>query len=176
MNNVRLQLRAASTAFALFACASALLFVLAGGIRNVAAALPLPLPKRLPAFMPLETLATLLDLRPFIVLGAGVLLAAAIVLVLRNQFLDRAVQMLASMLTLVLASIVGVVAGFAGVIAISSHRLVVPAGSIPALICLAIVLVASFATVETLRSSLLLRSLAVLALGIAAPLVLLYGA
>ncbi|HEV7718864.1 MAG TPA: hypothetical protein VGO70_07815 [Arsenicitalea sp.] len=173
MNNVRLQLRASLLAFAIFAVSSVLLFVLAQGIRNIAAGLPMP--RRLPAFSPLDAISAVLDMRPFIVLGAGILLAAALALLVRSTLLDRGLQMLASMLALVLASIIGIIVGFAVLLAISEHRLVIPPGATRAAICFAVVLVASFATIEGLRRSLLLRSFMVLALVVSAPLVLIYG-
>ncbi|MDB5560863.1 MAG: hypothetical protein JWN11_281 [Hyphomicrobiales bacterium] len=173
MGNVRLQLRASLLAFAIFAISTTLLFLLVQGFRNVAAALPLP--KRLPTFSPLDAIAAVLDMRPFIVLGAGILLAAALALLVRSTLLDRGLQMLASMLALVLASIIGVIVAFSALLAISEHRLVIPPGAVPAAICFAVVLVASFATIESLRRSLLVRSFMVLALIVGAPLVLIYG-
>jgi hypothetical protein len=170
---VKLQLKAASTAFILFLFASLTLFALVRGVGNVAAALPLP--KSLPSYSPLQTIGALLDLRPLIAIGAGILLVAAIVLIVRSAFLDRAVYMLASMLTLVLASIIGIVAGFAAFVAVTEHRLIVPQGIIPAAICFAIVLFLSFTSLDSLRRSLLLRTMLVPILAIGAPVLLVYG-
>jgi hypothetical protein len=174
MSNARVQIRAAFTAFILFAASSALLLMLARGLGNVAAVLPLP--KSLPSFAPLETISLLLDLRPFIVLGAAILLVAGIVLALQSAYLDRAVQMLASMLVLVLASIIGIIVGFSAFLAWAQHRLDVPAGALPLLACFAVVLLASFMRVESLRGSFLLRYALAVCLVVGAPILLLYSA
>lgn len=170
---VKLQLKAASTAFILFLCASLALFALVRGVGNVAAVLPLP--RSLPSYSPVQTIGALLDLRPLITIGAAILLVTAIVLIVRNAFLDRAVYMLASMLTLVLASIIGIVAGFSAYLGITEHRLIVPQGSIPVTICFAIVLILSFTNIDGLRRSLLLRTLLVPILALGAPALLIYG-
>src|SRR3954451_3514909 len=61
---VKLQLKAASTAFVLFLGASLALFGLVRGVGNVAAVLPLP--RSLPSYSPLQTIGALLDLKPLI--------------------------------------------------------------------------------------------------------------
>lgn len=170
---MRLQARAAITGFLFFFISSALLFVLARGIANVAAVLPLPHP--LPGYAPGQTVAALLDLRPVVALGAGVLLAAALVLVLNSGYLDRSVQMLASMVTLVLASIIGIIAGFGLVLSVSTHHLAIPAGALPALVSFVVALVASSMPMARLRASLLTRSVIVLGLLIGSPLLLIFA-
>jgi hypothetical protein len=170
MSFAKLQIKAAATAFVLFVFASLCLFMLARGVSNVAAVLPLP--KRLPVYLPSDTIGALLDLRPVTMLGAGVLLAVAVILVIRIPFLDRAVQMLLSMLTLLVASIIGIMTGYAGFVSINEHRLVLPAGVLPAAICFAVLVAVSFADIEGLRRSLLLRTLLVPVLAIAAPVLL----
>ena len=129
MDFMRLQLRAAATAFGIFAVASLLLLLLVRGVGNIAAVLPFP--RHLPSYSPAETLAALLDLRPLVAFGAGVLLAAAFVLIIRSQFLDRAVYMLVSMLTLILASSLGIAAGFAVYLFAVDRRIMVPEGIVP---------------------------------------------
>jgi hypothetical protein len=174
MDFVKLQVRAAATAFVLFAFASLALFMLVRGVGNVAAVLPIHLPK-LPPYSPVDTIGAILDLRPLIALGAGTLLAVALVMIVRNAYLDRAVYMLVSMLTLVLASSIGIVAGFGLYRSITEHKVVVPPGVIPAAIAFAVVLVLSFASLDGLRRSLILRTLLVPVLAVGAPVLLMYA-
>ena len=75
MGYVKLQVRAAATAFILFALASLALFFLVRGVGNIAAVLPLP--RALPSYSPNNTIGAVLDLRPLVALGSGVLLAVA---------------------------------------------------------------------------------------------------
>jgi hypothetical protein len=173
MDFMRLQLRAAATAFGIFLMASLLLLLLVRGVGNIAAALPLP--RHLPAYSPAHTLAALLDLRPLVAFGAGVLLAAAFVLIVRSSFLDRAVYMLVSMLTLILASSLGIAAGFAAYSFAADRRLLLPEGIVPAALAFALMLVISAMSLDGLRRSLLLRSMLMPILVIAAPVLLIYG-
>jgi hypothetical protein len=173
MSFVKLQIRAAATAFVLFACASLLLFLLVRGVGNVAAALPLP--QALPAYSPNDTIGAVLDLRALVALASGMLLAVAFVLIVRSAFLDRAVYMLVSMLTLVLASSIGVVAGFGAFWFVIERRVLVPPGVVPAAIAFAVMLAISLASLDGLRRSLLLRTLLVPVLAIGAPVLLMYG-
>src|ERR1700744_5208221 len=129
MGYAKMQLRAAATAFVLFAVSSLALFLLVRGVGNIAAVLPLPKP--LPAYSPGDTIGALLDLRPVIALGAATLLALAGVMIIRSAFLDRAVHMFVSMLTLLLASSIGIIAGFGAYLSITERHLVVPAGALP---------------------------------------------
>jgi hypothetical protein len=172
MSYVKLQIKAAATAFLLFAVASFMLFLLVRGVGNVAAAF---FPSRLPNYAPMATIGAVLNLQPLIALGAGVLLAVALVLIFRSAFLDRAVYMLVSMLTLVLASSIGIVAGFGGYLAITEHRLLVPPGVVPAAIAFAIILGLSLCSLDGLRRSIFLRLLLIPALAIGAPILLMYG-
>ena len=173
MGYVKLQIRAAATAFLLFAFASLALFFLVRGVGNIAAVLPLP--RDLPNYSPVQTIGAILDLRPLIALGAGTLLAAAVVMVISNAFLDRTVYMLVSMMTLVLASSIGIVAGFGAYLTITEHRLVIPPGVVPVAIAFAVLMLLSFASLDGLRRSLLLRTALVPVLAIGAPLLLMYG-
>ncbi|HTJ56343.1 MAG TPA: hypothetical protein VL418_02095 [Devosiaceae bacterium] len=173
MSFAKLQIKAAATAFALFACASLALFFLVRSVGNVAAVLPLA--RQLPAYSPVQTIGAVLDLRPVIALGAGTLLAAGVVLVIRNAFLDRAVYMLISMLTLVLASSIGIVAGFGAYHSIIDHKLLVPPGLLPSAIALGVMMVLSLANFDGLRSSLLLRTLLAPVLVVGAPILLIIG-
>jgi hypothetical protein len=173
MSFVKLQIRAAGTAFLLFAVASLLLFILVRGVGNVAAVLPLP--SALPAYSPVVTIGAVLDLRPLIALGSGTLLAVAFVLIIRSSFLDRAVYMLVSMLTLVLACSIGIVAGFGGYLFITEHKLLVPPGVIPAAIAFVVMLCVSLASLDGLRRSLLVRVLLIPLLAVGAPVLLMYG-
>jgi hypothetical protein len=173
MSFVTLQIRAAATAFVLFGCASLLLFLLVRGVGNVAAVLPLP--TTLPPYSPVGTIGAMLDLRPLVTLGSGMLLAVAFVLVISNAFLDRAVYMLVSMLTLILASSIGIVAGFGGYLFITEHKLLVPPGVVPAAIAFAIMLGVSLASLDGLRRSWLLRAVLAPVLVIGAPVLLMYG-
>jgi hypothetical protein len=173
MDFMRLQLRAAATAFGIFAVASLLLLLLVRGVGNIAAVLPFP--RHLPSYSPAETLAALLDLRPLVAFGAGVLLAAAFVLIIRSQFLDRAVYMLVSMLTLILASSLGIAAGFAVYLFAVDRRIMVPEGIVPAALAFALLMVISAASLDALRRSLVLRTILMPILVIAAPVLLIYG-
>jgi len=173
MNFVKLQVRAAATAFALFAVASFLLFLLVKGLGNVAAVLPLP--RDLPPYSPNGTIGAVLDLRPLVTLGSGTLLAVAFVLVFRSAFLDRAVYMLVSMLTLVLASSIGIVAGFGAYYFLMDHKVLVPPGVIPAAIAFAIMMGVSLASLDGLRQSIILRTLLTPLLVVGAPVLLIYA-
>ena len=173
MGFMKLQLRAAGTALVMFACASLALFFLVRAVGNIAAALPLP--RELPPYSPVQTIGAVLDLRPLIAIGAGTLLAAAVVLIVRNAFLDRAVYMLVSMMTLVLASSIGIVAGFGAYLSITEHKLVVPPGVLPTAIALAVLLGLSLASLDGLRRSLLLRTVLAPLLVIGAPVLLIMG-
>jgi hypothetical protein len=173
MDFMRLQLRAAATAFGIFCVVSLLLLLLVRGVGNVAAVLPLP--RHLPAYSPASTLAALLDLRPLVAFGAGVLLATAVVLIIRSTFLDRAVYMLVSMLTLILASSLGIAAGFAIYLFAADRRLLVPEGIVPAAIAFALLLLISAMSLDGLRRSLVLRTMLMPLLVIAAPVLLIYG-
>jgi hypothetical protein len=173
MSFIRLQVKAAATAFGLFAGASCLLFLLVRGVGNVAAALPLP--ADLPPYSPNGTIGAVLDLRPLVALGSGTLLAVALVLVIRSAFLDRAVYMLVSMLTLVLASSIGIVAGFGLYFFATEHRLLVPPGVVPAAIAFAVMLGVSLASLDGLRRSFVLRTVLAPLLVIGAPVLLMYG-
>jgi hypothetical protein len=173
MDFMRLQVRAAATAFFIFACASLSLFLLVRGVGNIAAVLPLP--RGLPAYSPNNTIGAVLDLRPLVALGSGVLLAVAFVLIVHSNFLDRAVYMLVSMLTLVLASTIGIVVGFGVDLFATEHRVLVPPGVVPAAIAFAVLLCVSSASLDGLRRSLLLRTVLAPLLVIGAPLLLMYG-
>ncbi|HVW92030.1 MAG TPA: hypothetical protein VHB74_05425 [Devosia sp.] len=173
VNFLKLQFRAAATAFVLFAMASFLLFLLVRGLGNVAAVLPWP--RNLPAYSPNGTIGAVLDLRPLVALGSGTLLATGVVLVFRSAFLDRAVYMLVSMLTLVLASSIGIVAGFGAYHFLMEHRLLVPPGVVPAAIAFAIMMGISLASLDGLRSSIILRTLLAPILVVGAPLLLIYA-
>ena len=173
MNYAKMQLRAAATAFVLFALSSLLLFLLVRGVGNIAAALPLPHP--LPSYSPGDTVGALLDLKPVIALGAVTLLALAIVMIVRNAFLDRAVHMFASMLTLLLASSIGVIAGFGGYLSLTHRQLVLPGGALPIVICFAAMLAGSLLALAGLQKSLWLRTLLAPLLAIGAPLLLMYA-
>ena len=107
--------------------------------------------------------------------GAGVLLAAAFVLIIRSQFLDRAVYMLVSMLTLILASSLGIAAGFAVYLFAVDRRIMVPEGIVPAALAFALLMVISAASLDALRRSLVLRTILMPILVIAAPVLLIYG-
>ena len=170
MSFAKLQIKAATTAFVLFVLVSLSLFMLARGVSNIAAVLPLP--RRLPAYLPSDSIGALLDLRPVTILGAGVLLAVAVIMVIRIPFLDRAVQMLLSMLTLLVASTIGIMTGYAAFVSISDHHLVLPTGALPAAICFAVLLAVSFADIDGLRRSLLLRTVLAPVLAIGAPVLL----
>jgi len=102
-------------------------------------------------------------------------LAAGVVLVVRSAFLDRAVYMLVSMLTLVLASSIGIVIGFAAYLTITTHKLIVPPGLLPAAIAFAVLMVLSFASLDGLRRSLLLRTVLAPVLVVGAPILLIMG-
>lgn len=173
MNYAKMQFRAAATAFVVFAVASLLLFLLVRGVGNVAAALPLPRP--LPAYSPGDTIGALLDLRPVVALGAATLLAVAVVLIIRNAFLDRAVHMFISMLTLLLASSIGIILGFGAYLSLMARNLVVPAGVLPAAICFAVLLLVSFISLDGLRRSLPVRMLLVPVLTVGAPILLIFA-
>jgi hypothetical protein len=170
MGFAKLQIKAAATAFVLFAFASVALFFLVRAVGNMAAVLPLP--RELPPYSPVQTIGAVLDLRPLIALGAGTLLATAVVMIIRNAFLDRAVYMLVSMLTLVLASSIGIVAGFGAYLTITEHKLVIPPGILPAAIAFGVMMVLSFADLDGLRRSLLLRTLLAPILVVGAPILL----
>jgi len=173
MNYAKMQLRAAATALLLFAISSFLLFLLVRGIGNVAAVLPLPTP--LPSYSPGDTVGALRDLRPVVALGAAILVALAILMIIRNAFLDRAVHMLASMLTLLLASSIGVIVGFSAYLSLTERHVVVPAGVLPVVICLAAVMAGSFLALAGLQRSWLLRTVLAPVLAIGAPILLMYG-
>jgi hypothetical protein len=173
MEFMRLQVRAAATAFGIFAVASLLLLLLVRGVGNIAAALPWP--PHLPAYSPADTLASILDLKPLVALGAGVLLAAAFVLIVRSSFLDRAIYMLVSMLTLVLASSLGIAIGFAAYYFALDRRVMVPPGLLPAALAFILMLAISAASLDGLRRSLLLRTVLMPVLVVAAPVLLIYG-
>lgn len=173
MSFVRLQLKAAATAFSLFTFASLMLFLLVRGVGNVAAALPLS--DALPSYSPNGTIGAILDLRPLVALGSGTLLAVAFVLVVRSAFLDRAVYMLVSMLTLVLASSIGIVTGFGLYHFVTEHRLLVPPGVVPAAVAFAAMLAVSLASLDGLRRSLLLRTVLAPLLVVGAPVLLMYA-
>lgn len=173
MGFAKLQMRAAATAFVLFTCASVLLFLLVRGVGNVAAALPLPAALRV--YSPDQTIGALVDIKPVVAFGAGVLLVVALVLIVRSAFLDRAVYMVVSMLTLVVASSLGIVVGFGAYLSISAHRVVIPQGIAPVAIAAIIMLVLSFASLDSLRRSLLLRTLLAPVLVIGAPVLLIFG-
>ncbi|MDR3473179.1 MAG: hypothetical protein P4M09_16080 [Devosia sp.] len=173
MNYAKMQFRAAATAFVVFAVASLLLFLLVRGVGNVAAALPLPKP--LPPYSPGDTIGALLNLKPVVALAAATLLAVAVVLIIRNAFLDRAVHMFISMLTLLLASSIGVIVGFGAYLSIMAHNLVVPVGVVPAAICFGVLLLVSFISLDGLRRSLLTRMLLVPVLTVGAPILLIFA-
>ena len=173
MNYAKMQMRAALTAFVLFAISSLALFLLVRGVGNIASVLTLPKP--LPPYSPGDTVGALLDLRPVIALGAATLLALAVVMIIRNGFLDRAVHMFVSMLVLLLASSIGVIVGFGAYLSINERHLVVPGGLIPAAICLAILMAVSFFSLEGLRQSWILRTILAPVLAIGAPILLIYG-
>ncbi len=173
MSFVKLQIRAAATAILLFAVASFLLFVLVRGVGNVAAVLPLP--QTLPSYSPADTIGAMLDLRPLAAMGSGTLLAVAFVLVFRSSFLDRAVYMLVSMLTLVLASSIGIVAGFGAYHFMIERKIMVPPGVVPAAIAFALMLAISLASLDGLRRSLVLRTLLAPVLIVGAPVLLMYA-
>ena len=173
MAYAKMQIRAAATAFLLFAVSSLLLFLLARGVGNIAAILPLPWP--LPAYSPGDTIGALLDLRPVTALAAATLLAVAAVIIVRNAFLDRAVHMFVSMLTLLLASSIGIIVGFGAYLSIIERKPVVPAGALPAAICFAVLLVLSFTSLDAVRRSLVLRTILAPVLALAAPVLLIVG-
>ena len=173
MNYAKMQFRAAATAFVVFAVASLLLFLLVRGVGNVAAVLPLPKP--LPSYSPGDTIGALLNLKPVIAVGAATLLAVALVLIVRSAFLDRAVHMFVSMLTLLLASSIGIIVGFGGYLSIIARNLVVPGGVLPAAICFAVMLAISFISLDGLRRSLIIRTLLVPVLAIGAPMLLIFA-
>ncbi|HVX81443.1 MAG TPA: hypothetical protein VHB23_08690 [Devosiaceae bacterium] len=173
MGYARMQLRAAATAFVLFAISSFLLFLLVRGVGNITAVLPLPV--RLPAYSPGDTIGALLDLRPVIALAAATLLVLAVLMIVRNAFLDRAVHMFASMLTLLLASSVGVIAGFGAYLSVTQRHLVLPQGALPVVICLAALTAGSLIALAGLQRSLLLRTLLAPVLALGAPILLMWG-
>jgi hypothetical protein len=173
MSFIRLQIRAAASAIVLFAIASFVLFLLVRGVGNVAAVLPFS--RDLPPYSPNGTIGAVLDLRPLVALGAGVLLAVAFVMIVKTAFLDRTVYMLVSMLTLILASSIGIVAGFGGYLFVTEHRVMIPPGVMPAAIAFIVMMGLSIATLDGLRSSLLLRAVLVPVLAVGAPLLLIYG-
>jgi len=83
--------------------------------------------------------------------------------------------MLVSMLTLVLASSIGIVAGFGGYFFISEHRVLVPPGVVPTAIAFAVILGLSLTSLDGLRRSIFVRLLLVPVLAVGAPLLLIYG-
>ena len=173
MNYAKLQLRAGATALVLFSVSSLALFLLVRGVGNIASVLPLPKP--LPSYSPGDTIGALLDLKPVIAMAAATLLALAIVVLIRNAFLDRAVHMFVSMLVLLLASSLGIVIGFGAYLSINARHLIVPGGLLPGAVCLAILMAVSCFNLDTLRASWVLRTILAPVLAIGAPLLLIYG-
>ena len=105
----------------------------------------------------------------------GYLLTVLLMLAIPFSIGGLLLPLVQPMLTLLLASSIGIIVGFGGYLSIIARNLVVPGGVLPAAICFAVMLAISFISLDGLRRSLIIRTLLVPVLAIGAPMLLIFA-
>lgn len=173
MNPVASRLKAIAVTAAFFALSGLALLGVIWGL----AALPFSLPggQALSAYRPHDTVSILSDLRLPVALTAGFLVATAIVLVFSSGYLDKMIAIFADVLLMLMAALAGFVAGYWVALRLAGYDNFISLGFLQsAAIPPAIVFAVSLLSFGWLRSALYIRILAIVALLIAAPFVLVY--
>lgn len=171
MNPVSSRLKAIALTAAFFALSALVLLAVLWGLE----ALPFSLPfgDALADYRPHDTVATLSDLRLPTALTAAFLVATALVLLASSAYLDKMIAIFADVLLMLMAALAGFVAGYWVLLRLAGYKNFISLGFLQAaLICPVIVFGVSLVSPVWLRSSLLLRILAILILLVAAPVVL----
>ena len=169
MNSVSSRLKAIAITLAFFALSAFVLLALVWGL--VALPVPVPFGGDLAGYRPHDTIAVLSDLRLPNTLAAAFLVATGLVLVFSNAYLDKMIAIFADVLLMLMAALAGFVAGYWLLLRLAGYENFLQLGFLQsALISPIVVFAVSLASRARLRSSLLLRILAIALLFVAAPL------
>lgn len=171
MNPVSSRLKAIAITAAFFALSALVLLAVVWGL--AAAPFPVPFGNALSGYRPHDTVATLSDLRLPATLTAAFLVAFSLVLVVSSAYLDKMIAIFADVLLMLMAALAGFVAGYWVLLRLAGYENFIGLGFLQAAIVSPIIVFAvSLVSPSWLRSSLLLRALAILVLLIAAPIML----
>lgn len=171
MNSISSRLKAIAITLAFFALSSFVLLALVWGL--VALPFPAPFEGNLARYRPHDTVAVLSDLRLPNTLAAAFLVATGLVLVFSSAYLDKMIAVFADVLLMLMAALGGFVAGYWLLLRLAGYENFLQLGFLQAaLISPVVIFAVSLVSPTRLRSSLLLRILAVAVLFVAAPLML----
>lgn len=171
MNPVSSRLKAIAITAAFFALSALVLLAVIWGMD----ALPFSIPfgGALADYRPHDTVATLSDLRLPAALTAAFLVASGLVLMASSAYLDKMIAIFADVLLMLMAALAGFVAGYWLLLRIAGYENFLRFEFLQsALIYPVVVFAVSLISPARLRSSLILRILAIVALLIAAPAML----
>lgn len=173
MNPVASRLKAIAVTAAFFALSGLALLGVIWGL----AALPFTVPGglALTAYRPHDTISVLSDLRLPVALTAAFLVASAIVLGFSSNYLDKMIAIFADVLLMLMAALAGFVAGYWILLRLAGYENFLRLDFLQsALIAPLVVFGVSLLSPTRLRSSWAFRIVAILALLIAAPLMLVH--
>lgn len=171
MNPVSSRLKAIAITAAFFALSALVLLAVIRGLN----ALPFSIPfgSALSSYRPHDTVAIVSDLRLPAALTAAFLVASGLVLIASSAYLDKMIAIFADVLLMLMAALAGFVAGYWVLLRLSGYDNFIRLDFLQlAIVCPVVVFTVSLISPARLRSSLLLRILAILALLLAAPVLL----